>query len=74
MFYFSTDLTAYMENINIGKLANNTKNTNPGSSLETCTFRFTSPKNFEDARAECQSYGGDLIHKNFGPAGAANHE
>ena len=42
--------------------------------MKICTFRFTSPKNFKDAKTECQSYGGDIIYKNLGPAGVTNHE
>ena len=46
----------------------------PGSFIGNCVYTFTREANFSQARSECQSYGGDLIYKNFGPTGAAYHE
>jgi len=45
-----------------------------GKKIGKCIFRFTYAGTFQETRSECQSYGGDLIHKNLGPSGSANHE
>jgi len=46
----------------------------PFASIGNCFYKFTDQGDFSQARSECRSYGGDLIHRNFGPSGAAYHE
>ena len=45
-----------------------------GVSIGNCIYKLTDQGDFNQARSECKSYGGDLIHRNFGPSGAAYHE
>jgi len=45
-----------------------------GASIGNCIYKFTKQGDFSRTRSECRSYGGDLIHRNFGPSGAAYHE
>jgi len=43
--------------------------------IGNCKYRFTeAEKTWYQSREECKSYGGDLIHKQFGPTGAAYHD
>jgi len=45
-----------------------------GVSIGNCIYKLTDQGDFNQARSECKSYGGDLIHRNFGPSGAAYHD
>jgi len=45
-----------------------------GIYIGNCKYRFTKVGDWYHSREECKSYGGDLIHKQFGPTGAAYHD
>jgi len=45
-----------------------------GASIGNCIYKFTNQGNYNQARSECKSYGGDLIHRNLGPNGAVFHD
>jgi len=45
-----------------------------GVSIGNCIYKFTDQGDFNQARSECKSYGGDLIHRYFGAKGAAYHD
>jgi len=45
-----------------------------GTLIGNCRYRFTKQGPWDETREECKSYGGDLIHKNLGQAGAAYHD
>ena len=57
----STDLTTIINNLN------------KGAAIGSCFYKFTKQANFNQARSECRSYNGDLIHKNLKPSGSAHH-